>query len=182
MNFVKKNFKLIVGIIIGAVLISGISVYATTFANQITYTINGRENINSVEDALNDLYSKVPTKTLLWTNLSPNSTFEAQEITLSSPLANFTHILIKWKSLKSSETIYDDIFKLSPNRNGQIEQARFALTAFNSDGNAVYNRRMDCVSNNNLKLNVTNSSKVNNSGNDNDRIIPIEIYGLNISY
>ena len=55
MNFIKKNFKLIVGIIIGAILISGISVYATGqyLASQVIY-----KNGKNVEQALNDLYKK----------------------------------------------------------------------------------------------------------------------------
>ena len=54
MKFVKKNIKLIIGIIVGTLLVSGISVYATYiyFANEIKYTDD-----KSVADALNDLYS-----------------------------------------------------------------------------------------------------------------------------
>ena len=65
MNFVKKNIKLIVGIIIGAVLISGISVYATTtyLASQVNYTTNKNAEIKSVEQALNDLYTKISNDT-----------------------------------------------------------------------------------------------------------------------
>ena len=55
MNFIKKNIKLIIGIIIGAILISGISVYATStiMANQVTY-----KNGKTVEQALNELYGR----------------------------------------------------------------------------------------------------------------------------
>ena len=55
MNFIKKNYKLIIGIIIGAILISGISVYATGqyLASQVTY------NNTNVANALNDLYNKI---------------------------------------------------------------------------------------------------------------------------
>ncbi len=53
MGFIKKNIKLIVGIMVGTLLVSGISVYSTYiyFANEIKYT-----NDMSVADALNDLY------------------------------------------------------------------------------------------------------------------------------
>ena len=53
MNFIKKNIKLILGIVIGAVLISGISVYATStyYASQVTY-----KDGKTVEQALNELY------------------------------------------------------------------------------------------------------------------------------
>lgn len=57
MNFIKKNIKLILGIVIGAVLISGISVYATYtyLASDVKYTKNNSEI--SVEQALNELYA-----------------------------------------------------------------------------------------------------------------------------
>ena len=62
MNFVKKNYRLIIGIIIGAILISGISVYATGqyLASQVEYNKNGQAKVS---DALDDLYSKVPSGT-----------------------------------------------------------------------------------------------------------------------
>ena len=58
MNFLKKNYKLIIGIIIGAILISGISVYATGqyLASQVDYNKNGQAKVS---DALNDLYDIV---------------------------------------------------------------------------------------------------------------------------
>lgn len=187
MKFIKNNLKFIIGFVLGAILTGGI-VYAAVSASEVSYTTDINANIKNVGDALNDLYSKSInanttqsiTKTLLWENENPTSAFAIQDITLSSPYTNYTHILVQWKSLKSSSTIYEDIFKLSPDRKGQLEQARFSLTAFNSDGNAVYNRRLDCVQDSSSKLSVTNSSKVNNSGNDNDRCIPIAIYGLNL--
>ena len=60
MNFVKKNIKLVVGIIIGAILISGISVYATStyLASEVDYNKNGQAKVS---DALDDLYSKAST-------------------------------------------------------------------------------------------------------------------------
>ncbi len=57
MKFIKKNIKFIVGIIIGMLLVSGVSVYATYkyFANEVSYTKDGTEI--SVTDALNELYA-----------------------------------------------------------------------------------------------------------------------------
>lgn len=58
MNVLKKNVRLIVGIIIGVILVSGISVYATA-----TYLYNASEvkynDQKSVADALNDLYGNL---------------------------------------------------------------------------------------------------------------------------
>lgn len=57
MKFIKKNIKLIIGILIGILLVSGISVYATYkyFATDVSYTKDGIK-IN-VEKALNELYT-----------------------------------------------------------------------------------------------------------------------------
>ena len=59
MNFVKKNYKLIIGILIGVVFISGISVYATSqyLASKVSYTTEKNGKIQTVEEALNDLYT-----------------------------------------------------------------------------------------------------------------------------
>lgn len=50
MKFLKNNYKLIVGILIGTILSGGI-VYAAVSASQVTY-----KNNTSVETALNELY------------------------------------------------------------------------------------------------------------------------------
>jgi len=58
MNFLRNNLKVIIGFLIGVILASGITVYATSYlAKDISYTKEGT-NIKSVEDALNDLYKK----------------------------------------------------------------------------------------------------------------------------
>ena len=57
MELVKKKYKLILLIIVGIIIVSGISVYATTYlASNITYKRQGT-NVNTVSEALNDLYS-----------------------------------------------------------------------------------------------------------------------------
>ena len=60
MSFVKNNLKWILGIIVGVVIASGISVYATGqyFASQVNYTTDKNGEISNVEQALNDLYQK----------------------------------------------------------------------------------------------------------------------------
>ncbi len=54
MKFVKKNIKLIIGLIIGIIMTSGISVYATYkyFASEVKYTDD-----KSVSQALDELYA-----------------------------------------------------------------------------------------------------------------------------
>ena len=55
MKLFKKNFKVLIGILIGAVLASSITVYAYSyFASDVQYTDN-----QTVAQALDDLYSKI---------------------------------------------------------------------------------------------------------------------------
>ena len=87
MNFMKKNFKLIVGII-GAVLISGISVYATGqyYATQINYTRNNETM--TVAEALNDLYANM--------NENPNSSTLIENIDHWNAGISFSPNDYKW--------------------------------------------------------------------------------------
>ena len=57
MNFLKKNIKVIIGIILGTLLISSISVYATYtyLATDVSYLKNEEEM--NVAEALNELYT-----------------------------------------------------------------------------------------------------------------------------
>ena len=60
MKFLKKNFKWIITIIVSIILASGISVYATNtyLSSKVSYTTSKNAEIENVEDALNDLYTK----------------------------------------------------------------------------------------------------------------------------
>ena len=57
MGYLKKNIKWIILVIVLIIIASGISVYATTtyLANQVIY-----KDGKTVEEALNDLYNKIP--------------------------------------------------------------------------------------------------------------------------
>ena len=63
MNFLKKNTKTIAGIIVGAVLATGITGYATYnyFAKDITYKRPGTNTEINVAQALNELYTSKQT-------------------------------------------------------------------------------------------------------------------------
>ena len=60
MKFLKNNVKLFIGIIIGIFLASGTILAYSYYANDISYTKQGIANEITVSDALDDLYSKVP--------------------------------------------------------------------------------------------------------------------------
>ena len=57
MKIIKSNLKLIVGFIVGVILTGGL-VYAATSAKDVDYTTEKNSEISTVEEALNDLYSK----------------------------------------------------------------------------------------------------------------------------
>ena len=57
MKFLKNNLKVIIAFIVGIILASSIAVYATISASEVDYK-NGKK----VSEALDDLYSKVPSK------------------------------------------------------------------------------------------------------------------------
>lgn len=72
MNFIKKNVKLIIGFIIGVILASTITVYATSYlAKDIIY-----KNEKNVEEALNELYIKTSELDTLKTKISQTDATE----------------------------------------------------------------------------------------------------------
>lgn len=129
MKFIKRNIKLFIGIIIGMLLISGISVYASYkyFASDVIYTEE-----KNVSDALNDLYLNKKQTTdetkeiitngeqsldkyyknlnvnipnnfipeILWTNNSPNSEFAGTTINLD--LSSYKYVIIITKQSNTS--------------------------------------------------------------------------------
>ena len=58
MKFCRNNVKVIIGFIVGVVLAGGIVYAAVTSADEISYMTEKNEEINNVQEALNDLYSK----------------------------------------------------------------------------------------------------------------------------
>ena len=60
MEFLKEKKGIIISFIMGVIIASSITVYATSyFAKDISYTKPGANTEISVEDALNDLYIKI---------------------------------------------------------------------------------------------------------------------------
>ena len=56
MKILKNNLKVIIAFIFGLILAGGI-VYAATSADKVTYTTTKNSEIQTVEEALNDLYN-----------------------------------------------------------------------------------------------------------------------------
>ena len=202
----KKILKkeVIISFIIGVILASSIAVYATMNASEVDY-----KNGQKVSQALDDLYSKIPsgslditsngnninvkqyekvnvnvtvagTKTLLWTNDSPTSNIEATNITLSNSLSNYSHILVQYKVKTNSTDIYEDLFKIIPNRPSTnfSDKGQYMIGASNTNSEMIA-RPIRYVDSTTLRIgNATNFQGTIEA----NYLIPTTIYGLNFSY
>lgn len=160
MNFLRKNAKTIVAFITGAVLIGGITTYAAYnyYASQVSYTKKDGTEI-SVEDALNDLYSKKDWE-LLWTNPSPNSSFNAQTLPLN--LSNYKYVVIIAKATTSLDYLYRTSTILP------IGNSEVFLHVGATGGSAMRD----------VKALSTGIEFTAASNNNNSFVIPLKIYGI----
>lgn len=120
------------------------------------------------------------TETTLWTNSSPTSTFDTQDVTLSQSIDNFDYIKIKFAMSTTyktdaycAECIYskEDIRKTSTNTNG-IQMGMCAKTS-----SSRYNaRRISYVSD--TKLNFSSALQMSGSTAVNTAVIPLSIVGI----
>ena len=106
MKFLKNNFKLIIGFIIGIILASGV-VYAVTSANQVSYTTEKNEKIETVADALNELYLYKKKEITLTGNSYTSRDFSCgicginnvKKITIKNITYEGTSFVIGWKKI-----------------------------------------------------------------------------------
>ena len=91
MKVFKKNLKLILGFIIGIILASSLTVYAYNyFSSDIQYTDN-----KTVSDALNELYSKIPSGFL---DITENGVYD---------ISNKESVNVNVKTNSYDENVYD---------------------------------------------------------------------------
>lgn len=159
----KKILKkeVIIAFIVGIILASSIAVYAYSYAaKDVSYTKPGTNTAISVETALNDLYEN-KNATLLWTNSSPNSNFNAQ--TLPLDLSNYKYVVIIAKASTTEDYLY---------RTSTIVPV----------GNSEYNQILSITGGSmirNVKA-LSTGIEFSNSSYDNSSsyVIPLKIYGL----
>ena len=120
-------------------------------------------------------------KTLLWSNPNPNVALASQSINLNNDLAKFSHILIQWKTDISQNIIYEDIFKITPYREGCGTEADYGLIGKNNDGSRMFARSVYCPNYNN-ELFITDACSIGEDKTNNNKNILVYIYGLNFSY
>ena len=94
MKFIKENLKIVIALVIG-IIISGVTVYAVTSSTVVFEPQNNSWNVDTVSDALNDLYNHTDpalTPVLLWTNPNPTSAFAAQ--TIEMDLSEYKYVIV----------------------------------------------------------------------------------------
>ena len=104
MEFIKRNIKWIILVIILMVIVSGVSVYATTtyLASQVNYTKQNGKTI-TVSEALNDLYNKKNSDIkLIWENPNPTEVFNEQTVELD--LSNYEYVIVVLKHYTDGDT------------------------------------------------------------------------------
>ena len=72
----KKNYKIFIGIIIGAVIFGSIGVYAATViaASSVGYTDNSSLGATNVQDAIDKLYAKADNQYFDFATAKANTT------------------------------------------------------------------------------------------------------------
>ena len=124
MIFLKNNIRTIIGFIVGVILASSITVYAYNYiASDISYTKPGTETAISVEEALNELYSK--------------SNKTAQQVgTLTTNKASYTFKNVKFINCKlagcnfESSYIQNSTFSNNNIKNSILDNSNISNTTF----------------------------------------------------
>lgn len=116
MKYLRNNLKVIIGFLIGVILASCMTVYATSyFAKDISYT-NGEVEM-SVEDALNDLYLRNKTlnscKYLEFNHISNTQFnydfgFAPSSFLAFFAVGNGSHIFLTYTPETNSLFVFDD--------------------------------------------------------------------------
>lgn len=120
-------------------------------------------------------------ETLLWENESPSEAFGGQDVSLSDNLSNYDYIKIEFKRLKSASSAdYTELRNIISW--GDLEYSSFILGVFQSTSSSditLYSRKV-WVRNNgtSIKFGACYNASSNVSNNN---IVPIKIYGVNIS-
>lgn len=83
---------------------------------------------------------------MLWENSSPNSTFAAQDVTLSQSVADFTYLKIYWRISNTNASTISLLISISDFKNFGAFIC-FAALGSTSSGSASYYRYVTKVSN-----------------------------------
>lgn len=120
-----------------------------------------------------------PTETTLWTNTSPSADFTATTVTLSESIQNFDYIKVMYKFNKSDSdsTAVGDMMTVADfvycSTSSAVKQKLFLGAKLDNYSNA-----RSVIYNTNTKIDIGNSTRVNQSGQNNAYTIPIKIVGI----
>lgn len=194
MNFLKKNIKWIILVIILMIIVSGVSAYATStyLASQVVY-----KDGKTVANALDDLYrNKKETsddeikiiengqqslekyyknfnvnvalsKKLLWTNSNPTGAFAEQTISLD--LSGYQYAIIDCRFDSNNEgTYYKTIIEIGQSGNASSNLLNGYVTT----------RRDVSTSNSGITFSIGKWSDSNGTHTGTTQCIPYHIWGL----
>lgn len=118
------------------------------------------------------------TETSLWTNSSPSSNFAAQTITLSDNMTNYKYLKVTYINATGSSVSNVDIVPVSAFITTG-PQTRSALGSVGTTGGSArdFARNYKYVADN--QINFGTACALNYAAAENNRIIPLEILGLN---
>ena len=116
------------------------------------------------------------TETVLWTNSSPTTSFNAQTVTLSDDIDNYDEIKINYKQSSTNSLSASVSIPVSDLKNMTIQASGifFAIASMNSSS-IGYFRRVGYASD--TQIEFTTAYRVNNSGTDATMAIPTSIVG-----
>ena len=114
--------------------------------------------------------------TSLWTNSSPTSNFSGQSVSLSSSIANYKYIGIKYRASTSLTTEMEFLVTPATLQKSLSTANNNTLTfGARNSSNQRYDRGVTYTSN--TSLTFTEASRVNTSGTNNGFCIPTKITG-----
>lgn len=119
------------------------------------------------------------TETTLWTNSSPNSSASGITASLSSSIANYKYIGIRYKANTSSSASTSELIVKPENLRKSTAAASVPRVAICSDNSSSYFYVRGIVYGSDTSLSFTNALRVNTSGSDSSLSIPTSIVGYN---
>lgn len=128
-------------------------------------------------------YSQKPTpsisKTTLWTNSSPSSSFSSKDVTLSQDIDNFDYIEIVGKEWTNQPSTIGYIFSVEDVKNATSAQNIMTMGLVCYAQAYAYARRIYYKSG--TVIHINNASRVNSESTNNSALIPLYVNGLKLS-
>lgn len=153
--------------------------------DSVTPTADGEYFSSGVKNMTRSgwVYSEKPTpsisKTTLWTNSSPSSSFSSKDVTLSQDIDNFDYIEIVGKEWTNQPSTIGYIFSVEDVKNATSAQNIMTMGLVCYAQAYAYARRIYYKSG--TVIHINNASRVNSESTNNSALIPLYVNGLKLS-